>query len=81
MNLLLRGSSFRVPEHLANLSNCEDESEGVGAVKSSIATSSSSLKRPAPSDFNDSGIEAKMEKLGEEAFYICLYLTSFFFKP
>ncbi|VDO75162.1 unnamed protein product [Heligmosomoides polygyrus] len=63
----VRHMMIKVPEHLANLSNCEDESEGVGAVKSSIATSSSSLKRPAPSDFNDSGIEAKMEKLDESA--------------
>lgn len=54
----------RVPEHLANLSNSDDDSTDMGAVKSSIATSSS-LKRPAPSDFNDSGIEAKVEKLGE----------------
>ncbi|KIH56743.1 hypothetical protein ANCDUO_13073 [Ancylostoma duodenale] len=62
----VRHMMIKVPEHLANLSNSDDVSEDMGAVKSSIATSSS-LKRPAPSDFNDSGIEAKVEKLGETA--------------
>ncbi|EYC20826.1 hypothetical protein Y032_0021g446 [Ancylostoma ceylanicum] len=62
----VRHMMIKVPEHLANLSNSDDASEDMGAVKSSIATSSS-LKRPAPLDFNDSGIEAKVEKLDETA--------------
>ncbi|ETN81536.1 hypothetical protein NECAME_08447 [Necator americanus] len=62
----VRHMMIKVPEHLANLGNSDDESEDMGAVKSSVATSSS-LKRPAPSDFNDSGIEAKVEKLDESA--------------
>ncbi|KAK5983279.1 hypothetical protein GCK32_007617 [Trichostrongylus colubriformis] len=51
----------RVPEHLANLSNSDDDATAdIGAVKSSIT--SSSLKRPTPPDPNDSGVEAKIEK-------------------
>ncbi|CAJ0599264.1 unnamed protein product [Cylicocyclus nassatus] len=57
----VRHMMIKVPEHLANLGNSDDESEGTGAVKSS--TISNPLKRAAPSDFNDSGIEAKVEKL------------------
>ncbi|KAK5977486.1 hypothetical protein GCK32_020461, partial [Trichostrongylus colubriformis] len=50
-----------VPEHLANLSNSDDDATAdIGAVKSSIT--SSSLKRPTPPDPNDSGVEAKIEK-------------------
>ncbi|PIO70903.1 hypothetical protein TELCIR_07215 [Teladorsagia circumcincta] len=62
----VRHLMIKVPEHLANLSNSDDESAAdVGAVKSS--TAGSSLKRPAPSDFSDSGIEAKVEKLDDSA--------------
>ncbi|PIO67708.1 hypothetical protein TELCIR_10536 [Teladorsagia circumcincta] len=62
----VRHLMIKVPEHLANLSNSDDESAAdVGAVKSS--TAGPSLKRPAPSDFSDSGIEAKVEKLDDSA--------------
>ncbi|VDM66160.1 unnamed protein product [Strongylus vulgaris] len=59
----VRHMMIKVPEHLANLGNSDDESEDSGAVKSSTAVSAS-LKRSAPSDFSDSGIEAKVEKFG-----------------
>ncbi|KAK5977998.1 hypothetical protein GCK32_005359, partial [Trichostrongylus colubriformis] len=62
----VRHLMIKVPEHLANLSNSDDDATAdAGAVKSSIA--SSTLKRPAPSDLNDSGVEAKMEKLDDSA--------------
>lgn len=59
----VRHMMIKVPEHLANLCNSEDDSQDFGAIKSSIA--SSSLKRPATSD--ESGPEPKMEKLDETA--------------
>ncbi|WKX99634.1 hypothetical protein Q1695_014483 [Nippostrongylus brasiliensis] len=59
----VRHMMIKVPEHLANLGNSDDESESIGAVKSSVV--GSSLKRPAQSDPNDSGIETKLSKLDE----------------
>ncbi|KJH43556.1 hypothetical protein DICVIV_10422 [Dictyocaulus viviparus] len=62
----VRHMMIKVPEHLANLSNVEDDSiDDNGAVKSTSVVSS--LKRPASSDFNDSGIDTKLEKLDESA--------------
>ncbi|KAK6056024.1 hypothetical protein COOONC_06470 [Cooperia oncophora] len=70
----VRHLMIKVPEHLANLSNSDDDSAtDVGAVKSSIA--GSSLKRPAPSDLNDTGIEVKMEKLGKKVMLIILKIS------
>uniref|UniRef100_A0A0K0D242 Mediator complex subunit 15 n=1 Tax=Angiostrongylus cantonensis TaxID=6313 RepID=A0A0K0D242_ANGCA len=58
----VRHMMIKVPEHLANLCNSEDDDlKDTGAVMSTIA--SSSLKRPPSSDFNDSGIDTKIEKI------------------
>ncbi|KAJ1358557.1 hypothetical protein KIN20_017019 [Parelaphostrongylus tenuis] len=62
----VRHMMIKVPEHLRNLCNGEDDdSERTGAVISTVATSS--LKRPASADFSDSGIDTKTEKLDESS--------------